>query len=168
MPLYSVAKYVLGLTDGIAMPEGVPGPLTAYVTPPVSEKLSAPRAYIWPGRVNTDRQTAPRGPGFRKRIWPIDVYLNYMDTPDDAFKNEPFLQVTDLVTAVYETTLMPVFINSQGVPVGQDATSDTDTQIVAIGENWALDYPPERTVASLRQIWFSTVIRLQVYEAVQG
>lgn len=168
MPLYSVAKYVLGLTDGITMPEGVPGPLVAYVTPPVSEKLSAPRAYIWPGRAQVNRQTAPRGAGFRRRMWPIDVYLNYMDTPDDALANEPFLGVVDAVTAVFETTLMPVFISAAGVPVGQSATSATDTQILSIGEDWALDYPPERTVASLRQIWFSTVIRLQVMEAVQG
>lgn len=168
MPLYSVAKYVWGLIDGTPLPGSVPGPLVAYITPPVSEKLKEPRAYVWPGRVQVNRQTAPRGPGFRRRMWPIDIYLNYMDTPDDALANEPFLQVTDAVTAVFEATLMPVFINSQGVPVGQSATSETDTQILSVGEDWALDYPPERTVMNLRQLWFSTVIRLSVMEAVQG
>lgn len=168
MGLYSVSTYVKGLINGTPLPQSVPGPLVAYITPPVSEKLSAPRAYIWAGRTVVTRQTAPRGAGFRKRTWPIDIYLNYMDTPDDALANEPFMQVVDAVTAVFETTLMPLFIDASGNPVGQNATSATDTQILSIGEDWALDYPPERTVASLRQIWFSTVIRLQVMEAVQG
>ena len=168
MGLYSVARYVKGLIDGTPMPSGVPGPLVAYITPPVSEKLSAPRAYIWPGRAQVARQTAPRGQGFRKRTWPIDIYVNYMDTPDDALANEPFLQVVDAVTGVFEATVMPLFIDSLGNPVGPNATSATDTQILSIGEDWALDYPPERTVMNLRQLWFSTGIKLQVEEAKQG
>lgn len=168
MGLYSVTKYVWGLVNGTPMPDGVPGPLTAYITPPVSEKLKAPRAYVWAGQAQVARQTAPRGQGFRKRTWPIDIYLNYMDTPDDALANEPFLQVVDAVTEVFETTVMPLFIDSRGNPVGPNATSATDTQILSIGEVWALDYPPERTTLSLRQLWFSTAVKLQVTEAKQG
>lgn len=168
MGLYSVSRYVQGLINGTPLPDAVPGPLVAYITPPMSEKLSAPRAYVWPGRTQVTRQTAPRGAGFRKRTWPIDIYLNYMDTPDDALANEPFMQVVDAVTDVFETTLMPLFIDAQGNPVGQSATSATDTQILGIGEDWGLDYPPERTVMNLRQLWFSTLIRMQVLEAKQG
>jgi hypothetical protein len=166
--LYSVACYVRGVADGLPMPQGVPGPLKAYITPPVSEKLKEPRAYIWPGRVDVARQSAPRGPGFRKRTWPVSLYLGYLDTPDDALANEPFMQVIDAVTDAFETTVMPLFIDAAGNPVGPNATAATDTQITSIGENWGMDYPPERTTMSLRQLWFSTEIQLRITEVVQG
>lgn len=167
--LSSVQKYVKGIADGLAMPTGVPGPLVARITPPVWERVSAPRAYVWGGRVRGSRQTAPRGPGFKRIPWVVDVYLTYMDTPDDALANEPFPAVIDAVLGAFFTTTMPVWIDSTGTPVGPNApTAGSATQIQSIGESFDLDYPPERTVTAGRMIWYSTRIGLDVLEVVQA
>lgn len=168
MPLYSCQKYVQGLINGLAMPAGVPGPLTAWITPPVAEKLQAPRAYVWGGRVRASRQTAPRGPGFKKRPWIVDIYLAYMDNPDNALANEPFAQVIDAVTEVFETATMPVFISPAGAVVVESSAADaTYSQIQAVGESWDLQYPPEKSVLSQRQIWYSSLISMDVLEVIQ-
>lgn len=167
MPLGSVQKYCRNLISGTAMPSGVPGPLEAWITPPVAEKLKAPKAYVWGGRVASSRQTAPRGPGFKKRPWVIDVWLGYMDTPDDALASEPFADVIDAVLDVFEAAVMPVLIDRQGSIVSQAAAPATATQIQAVGESWTLDYPPEKTVVSLRQVWYSAHIGMDVLEVLQ-
>lgn len=165
--LRSVQFYVRGLIDQLAMPAGVPGPLTAWVTPPVQEKLSTPKAYVWGGRVRGSRQASPRGPGLYKLPWTIDVYLAYMDAPDDALQNEPYPGVVDAVLTTFLTATMPTFIDSSGNPVGSNATGPGQSQIQAIGEGFSLDYPPERTVLSQRQIWYSSLISLDVLEVIQ-
>ena len=166
--LGSVQLYVKGILDGLLLPRGIPGPRVARITPPVVEKISAPRAYVWGGRLQAARQTAPRGPGFKRFPWTVDVWLAYLDTPDDAFQNEPFPLVIDAVMLAFMRTVMPLFIDAQGNPVGPNATSETDTQILGIGEDFDLEYPPERTVTAQRQVWYSARIGLEVLEVVQA
>lgn len=166
--LYSVQRYCKSLLDGLVLPPGIPGPLTAWITPPVTEKIKEPRAYVWGGRARGGRQTTPRGPGFKKLPWIVDVYLAYMDSPDDALQDEPFPQVIDTVISMFATTAMPLFIDSRGAPVGPNATAATDTQILGIGESWSLEYPPERMVVSQRQVWYSALISMDVLEVVQA
>ena len=167
MPLYSVQAYVKNMLDGTPMPPGVPGPLTAYITPPVAEKISAPRAYVWGGKVSASRQTMPRGQGFKKRPWVIDIWLCYLDTPDDALANEPFAKVVDTVTEVFETAVMPVLIDSEGNVLTETEADSTCSQIQAVGESWSLNYPPERTTLTLRQLWYTTLVSLDVLEVIQ-
>lgn len=166
--LGSVQLYCKGLLDGLQMPQGVPGPMIARITPPVVEKISAPKAYVWGGRVASARQTAPRGPAFRKFPWTVDVWLAYMDTPDNALETEPFPRVVDAVMLAFMTAVMPVWIDAGGNPVGPNASSATDTQIQAIGERFDLEYPPERTVAAQRQLWYVAHLGVEVLEVVQS
>lgn len=166
--LGSVQLYVKGILDGLPLPQGTPGPLSARITPPVVEKISAPKAYVWGGRLRAARQTAPRVAGFKKFPWTVDVWLAYLDNPDNALASEPFPRVVDAVMLAFMTTVMPVFINSDGVPVGPNASSRTDTQIQAIGEAFDLEYPPERAVTAQRQVWYAARIGLEVLEVVQA
>lgn len=166
--LDSVSAYVRGLIDGTPMPSGVPGPLVAHITAPVVEKMSAPRAYVWGGKFAAARQTAPRGQGFMKFTWTIDVYVAYMSTPDAALAGEPFPKIVDTVLRVFMATPMPLFIDSLGNPVGSNATSATDTQIVSIGEKLDGDYAPERTVAGPRMLWYVNRLGITVDEVVQA
>lgn len=166
--LGSIQLYGKGILDGLAMPQGVPGPMVARITPPTVEKISAPKAYLWGGRMASSRQTAPRGPGMRKFLWTMDAWIAYMDTPDNALENEPFPRVVDAVMLAFMTTVMPVWINSDGVPVGPNASSKTDTQIQAIGERFDLEYPPERTVTAQRQLWYVAHLGVEVLEVIQS
>jgi len=166
--LDSVQHYVHGLLDGLAMPQGVPGPLVAWITPPVQEKVKEPRAYIWGAEVDASQQTAPRGPGGFQFPWLIDIYAIYQDNPDDARKNEPFPKVITAIMKMFMTTPMPLFIDEDGNPVGPNATSATDTQIQAIGTRMRLTYPPEKMVQSMRQVWYTQLLRVDVKEVVMG
>lgn len=166
--LGSVQKYLRGQLDGLAMPEGVPGPLVSRITPPVQEKVKAPIVYLWGGHVAAGRQAGPRIKGFKKFPWVADLWLVYQDTPSDAFKNEPFPGVIDAIMWQLMTTTMPLFIDKDGNPVGPNAASASDTQIQAIGENFDLEYPPERLVLSQRQVWYSARIGVDVLEVVQA
>lgn len=160
-------RYVQGILAGLELPDGLPA-LTTWVTPPVVEDMDGPRGYVWGSRVQGSRQTAPRGAGFMKLPWTIDVYLAFLDTPDDALANESFPKVIDAVLMKFFTTTMPLFISAAGVPMGSDLVNDTDTQIQAIGERWDLDYPPERLPATMRMVWYSARIGMSVLEVIQA
>ena len=159
--------YVQGLLDNLPMPGGLP-PLTAWITPPALEQADGPRAYVWGGSVSVSRQTAPRGAGFRKWPWTIDIYVAYMTTPDDGLATEPMAGIIDTVMTALGTTAMPLFVSAAGVPVGAAATSATDTQVLAIGENMKLQYPPEKMTAPMQMIWYTALIHADVLEVVQG
>jgi hypothetical protein len=166
--LGSVQIYCKGIVDGLAMPQGVQGPMVARITAPLVEKVGPPKAYLWGGRVASSRQTAPRGPGMRKFPWSIDVTLMYLDNPDNALANEPFPRVIDAVMWAFMTTKMPTWISKDGDVVGPNAETRTDTQIQAIGENFDLDYPPERTVTAQRQLLYVARLSVSVLEVVQA
>jgi hypothetical protein len=159
---------VRGILNDLPLPLPNMPPLTAWITPPVVEKATGPRAYVWGGRLRAARQTAPRGPGMQKFPWTVDIWLVYLDTPDNARQNEPFPLIIDTVITAVQKTVMPLFIDKDGNPVGPNATSGTDTQIQSIGETFDLDYPPERLPASMRMVWYSARIGLDVLEVVQA
>lgn len=165
--LYSVQRYAQGIVDGIVMPDGLP-PLTAWVTPPVVEQADGPRAYTWGGRAHGSRQTAPRTAGMKKIQWVTDIWLAFLDTPDDALANESFPKVIDAVLWAFFTTVMPVFIDVNGNAVGPNATSPSDTQIQAVGESWDLEYPPERLPMTARMVWYSARIGMDILEVMQA
>jgi hypothetical protein len=58
------------------------------------------------------------------------------------------------------TTEMPLFIT--------DPTTGVRSQILAIGEDFELEYPPERTPSTLRMLYYVARLGLDVYEAVQA
>lgn len=165
MPLNSVQLYVQSVLSGISIP-GQSSPLQVYITPPVVDDVNGPRAYIWAGRLDpARRQTAPRGPAFKELNWLLDIYLNYETNPDDPVSgtggvDSEFPLVVDAVMAATWTTAMPVFIT--------DPVTGVLSQILSIGESFRMDYPPERTPATLRMLWYSTVITMDVMEVVQA
>lgn len=167
MPLYSIQKYLHGIINGLALPGSLP-PLTAWITPPVIEGADGPRAYVWGGRMLSRRQTAPRGPGYRRLDWTADLWLANMDTPDDALADESFALISDAVMSALWSSVMPVWIDGNGVPVGSAPTGEGQSQIQAIAEDISLDYPPERSTAALRMLWYTQHLGVSVLEVVQS
>jgi hypothetical protein len=166
--LDSMQKFSRGIVSGLAMPEGVPGPMKARITPPVQEKVKAPVAYVWGGTADASRQAGSRGPGFMKWPWTMSIWLVYMDTPTDAFENEPFPRVIDTVIWAFLKAPMMVFVSEQGQVVGPNQVNETDTQVQKIGERIRLQYPPERMVASQRQVWYTAQLLVDILEVVQA
>lgn len=166
--LASVQNYVRGIIDGLPVPvDGVP-PLTAWETPPALEQADGPRAHVIGGSLPISRQTAPRGPGFKRFAWTVDVYLVYLTTPDDGLNCEPMPKIIDAVLWAFMTTLMPVFIDVNGNPMGQNAVNKTDTQIQSIGESMRLQYPPEKMVGPMQMLWYTSLLQVDVLEVVQA
>jgi len=163
MPLNSIQCYVKGILDGLPIP-GSTQSLDAFVTPPTVDNLDNPKAYIWGARMRGTRQTMPRGiapaAGFKKLMWNVDVYLSYETNPDDANIDQEFPLIVDAVMAALWSTTMPTFIT--------DPTTGLKTQLLAIGEDFDFEYPPEKAPATLRMVYYTARLGLSVQEAVQA
>lgn len=172
MPLSSVQQFVQKHLDGLPMPTGIPN-LTAYITPPTVDDFDGPRAYIWAGRMRAGRQTGPRinmyasGPGFKKLDWTIDVYLGYETTPDTPTNDTDFPGICDAVMSKLWTVTMPTFIDANGNP-SATPPAGANSQILAVGEDFDFEYPPERVPATLRMLYFTARFGFNIYEAVQS
>jgi hypothetical protein len=167
--LASVSAYVRSIIDGLPIlyVENMP-PLTAWITPPALEQADGPRAHVWGGAVDITRQTAPRGPGFKKWPWVIDVYLVYLTTPDDGLDAEPMPRIIDAVITQFAATTMPLFIDVYGNPMGPNAVNETDTQIQGIGERIRLQYPTEKMAGPMQMLWYTSLLSVDVLEVVQS
>lgn len=158
MPLNAVQYHVKGLLDGLAVPGGLT--LTAYITPPAVDKLDGPKAYIWGGRLRGTRQTMPRGQGYKKLAWNVDVWLSYETMAKSPTVDQEFPLIVDTVMAATWTATMPTFIT--------DPTTNQQSQLLAIGEEFELEYPPEKVPATMRMLYYTARLGLTVYEAVKG
>lgn len=159
MPLNSIQYTVRGILDGLAIPGGG-APLEAYITPPTVEDLNGPKAYIWGSRCKIARQTMPRGQGFKKLDWDVDIWLSYETTPDSATVDQEFPLIVDAVMqALWTTPLMNRFMT--------DPTTGLKSQLLGIGEDFSFEYPPEHTPNTLRMLYYMARLSVNVLEAVQ-
>lgn len=162
MPMNSVGQYISGLIDGISVP-GITGTLTCWVQPPVLENLnvSGMRAYVWAQRVQTSRQTMPRGEAFKKYPWQVMVWVVYETAAnqDNFLLSQQFPCLIDAVSNALATAVMPVVIT--------DPTTMQESQIQSVGEEWDLDAPPGRTPATLRMLWYAALFTHDILEVVQ-
>jgi hypothetical protein len=159
VPLLSVQTYVQGLLDGLTIP-GLSVPLEAYITPPTVEDIDRPKAYIWGSRLRVQRQTMPRGAGFKHLGWMVDIYLVYETNPDSPTVDQEFPAIVDAVMSKLWTTPTPLLIT--------DPLTGVVSQLLNVGENFEFEYPPERTPATLRMLFYSCRIGMELYEAVQA
>jgi len=179
MPLNSVQHYVQGLLDGLVIQDGIP-PLKAYITPPTVDTLDGPRAYVWGGRMRGRRQSGSRvgtpasinsgQSGYKRLDWTVDVFLSYEMNPDVPATDldSDFPLIIDAVMARTWTTAMPIFIDPLGVPAPNPVGGVAYSQILAIGEDFDLEYPPERAPNTLRMLYYTARLGLEIYEAVQA
>lgn len=151
-------------------------PMISYVTPPVMDNVGgAPKAYVWAGTADGSRQTMPRGAGFRKIAWPIDIYLQYETNPNRptvngvGIDNQFPLIVDAILTTLWSVTPMPTFIDGNGNVIGTTYVPSVGaTQLHFVAENWRLVYPTERTPNTLRMLWYSAQLTVDVVEVIQG
>lgn len=178
MPLNSVQLYVQSLLNGITIPS--PGSeasstLECYITPPTLEDLDGPRAYIWGGRQTVRRQTMPRTQpndpstaGFKYFTYTMDIYLSYLTNPNDTDLDQEFPLFVDAVLSVLWNTQIAIFIDPLGNPVAVGDQTNEDSQILAIGEQWDMDYPVVKSPATQRMLYYTCRIAMQVEESVKG
>lgn len=180
MPLNSIQLYTQKLLNNLVIPGPGSEPsstLEAYITPPTVEDLNGPRAYIWGARQKVKRQTMPRlingNPqtgGFKEYNYTVDIYLSYLTNPDDALIDQEFPILVDTVLAALWQTTMPVYIDSTGNVLSPLVGPSTPgaSQVLDIGERWEMEYPPEKTPATLRMLYYTCRIGMEIQEVVQG
>jgi hypothetical protein len=180
MPLNSMQLYVQKLLDQLVIP-GPPGApsttLEAYITPPTLEDLDGPRAYIWGARQKGIRQTGPRQQpgnpstgGFKWIDYTMDIYLSYLtvpESPDEPTSSQEFPILIDTVLSAFWSIQQSIFVDSQGNATTSGYGSGS-SQLMFIGEEWELEYPPERTPASMRMLYYTCRIGMDLREAVQA
>jgi hypothetical protein len=163
MPLNSIQWHVKGLIDNLVIPGSTPT-LEAFITPPTVDTLDRPKAYVWGARMRGNRQTMPRGiapaAGFKRLTWQIDVYLSYETNPDSPSIDQEFPLIVDAVMAALWSAPMPVFVT--------DPTTGLQSQLLAIGEEFEFEYPPEKVPATLRMLYYTSRLGMTVVEAVQA
>lgn len=163
MPLNSVQQYVANQINGLQIPT-LAQPLEAFITPPAFEAINGPKAYVWGGRNRGRRQTMPRGiapaAGFKRLDWTVDIYLVYETMADEPLIDQEFPLIIDAVLTKLWSTTMPVIIT--------DPTTNQVSQIQSVGEEWGLEYPPERTPSTLRMLWYSARIAMDILEILQA
>jgi hypothetical protein len=172
---------VKGILDGLVFTDGIAA-LEAFVQPPVLDTLDGPKAYVWGGHMSAHRQSMPRintpqaqligRSGFKRLDWNVDVYLSYEMNPDVPATDldQDFPLILDTTMSTLWTTPMPVFIDPQGTVTDETGFADgvQYTQILSIGEEFDLEYPPERVPATMRMLYYTARFGLNIYEAVQA
>lgn len=171
MPLNSIQLHCQSILDGLTIP-GMTQTLEAFITPPPVDNLDRPKAYVWGARMRANRQTMPRGvapaAGFKKLTWQVDVYLSYETNPNPDPAAPPgtpdldqeFPLIVDAVMAALWSATMPTFIT--------DPTTGLQSQLLAIGEEFDFEYPPEKVPATLRMLYYTGRLGFTVVEAVQA
>jgi len=159
MGLAAVQLHVKQLLDGLVAPQAV-GPLQAHVAPPVPGSVTVPQAYVWGARMREERQSVPRGAGFRRARWDVYIWLYDVEASDDAQADTRFPALIDAVLNVLRTAPMPVPLT--------DPVTGAVTQLVAIGEEFELDVGTPRATADQRLVWQNALVQAPCIEIAQG
>lgn len=172
MPLYSVQQYIRGLLDDL--PVNATGQtLSAQITPPVRQNLNGPKAFVWGGHLQVERQAGPRGKtpaqsGFKSLNWEISVWVHYLTNPNSPSSDEAFPQLLDTVMQAIWSSPVNLFIDQNGVPTGQTVNSPTASQLWNVGEGFRMDYDEVHTVQSQRMLYYTAHLLFEVGEKVQA
>jgi hypothetical protein len=175
MGLMSTQNYIKSLLDNLAVP-GQAKPMDFNITPPALQDMDGPHGYIWGAHANGSRQTAPRikpsgdpsTAGYKKRPWKVEIYAVYETAADNnPTVDTEFPAILDEIIRILEISQMPQWIDANGVPVPGNVPIPGGSQIDAIAETWTFDYPPERTPATLRMLWYAAQYTVDVLEVVQ-
>lgn len=157
MPLNSIQLHAVNLVDNL------PSPLyqrnvVAYITPPNPGKLTGPAAYVWITQGTGSRQTAPRGLGFRKMRWTVNVWLMSPDNSQNPKADSAFACLIDAVVQAFVTTPMPI-------PLVDNITGQK-TQLLSIGEQFTIEQSPVHGLADQRLFLYEALLQFTVEEAI--
>lgn len=158
--LNSVLQHVKSVVDGLAVP-GQSVPVTARVVPPPVEPMSdAPIAYVTlAGRAKGKRQTMPRYAGFTEIDWPVGITVDFPYPASAPDIDQAFYLISDAILAALWADPMPVFIT--------DLTTQAQTQMTAIGEDYTVQVAGVVAVASNRLYLFRGMVETTVREKAQ-
>jgi hypothetical protein len=138
MPIVSCQNAIMGILQGLPMPNGN-YLLEAYITPPDPETdYSCPHAYLWPTKGEESRNPAdggalPRntGVGTPSGTKPIrhhfEIFVRWYANNDDPGADSWFPAMLDAIMWQLRTATDPLVVT--------DPFTDIESQLVGIGED---------------------------------
>lgn len=148
MPIVSAINYTLSILQGLTPPgqTGINGPVNALNTPltPDVNPDGIPRCYVWPAKGPENRRAMPRNTGmgtpagWKNQRHNLEVFLVWMDNPDDEQSDVNFPLFIDWVMDILRTSANPV--------QWTDPESGIVSNFANFGEEMTYDYVPPRSL----------------------
>lgn len=159
MPLNSITQYMKDQLADLPIPGGGQT-LTTYITPPTPGKLSGPLAFVGDCTAHVDRESMPRGAGFKNLIWTVQIYLAYTSSPKNSSIDSQFPLIVDAIMTKLWTTTINMKIT--------DTTTQQVSWVMAVGEKFGFQKPRVRTVGSNQTLFYAARLDAEVRELLQA
>ena len=170
MPIVSAQTYVQGILQGATPPgaTGITGPIQCLITPldPDVNPAGAARIYVWPAKGPEKRRAMPRntGPhtpaGWKDLKHELEIFLVWMDTPDDPQADVNFPLLIDYVMMLLRTSPNPAQVT--------DPETGLVSNMVNLGEVMTYEYVPPRTLAEQAFRRYDARIQCSLLELFQS
>jgi len=172
MPIVSAQSYVQGLLQGLTPPgaTGIAEPIDAMITPldPDVNPDGVARVYVWPAKAPERRIAMPRNDaatgnigGWKKLTHDLEIFLVWMDSPDDPARDVNFPLFIDFVMGILRTA------PNRNILYTAPETGAT-SQMVNIGEDMDYDFIPPRSLEPQMQMRYDARIRCTLLEIFQA
>lgn len=159
MPLNSITQYMHGQLDSLPIPGGSQI-LQAFITTPTPGKLSGPMAFLGDCTSHVDRESMPRGAGFKNLIWTIQIYIAYSSNANSPGIDSQFPLIVDAIMTKLWTTRMPLAIT--------DDITEQGSWVMAVGEKFGFQKPRVRTVGAQQMLYYAARLDAEVRELIQA
>lgn len=170
MGLISAQSYVASLLVGMVPPgdTGINGPIDALITPldPDVNPDGIARCYVWPAHGPEKRIAFPRnsGPGtpaaWKQLSHELQVFLVWMDSPDDQSADVNFPLLIDYVMFLLRTSPNPADWT--------DPETGVVSNMVNLGEEMSYDFVPPRSLEQQMYRRYDARISITLLELFQS
>jgi hypothetical protein len=169
MPVVSASQYVKSILQNMVPPgdTGIAAPIDALITPltPDVNPDGVARCYVWPASGPEKRIAMPRNSGmgtpagWKQLPHEIQIFLVWMDNPDDPAADVNFPLLIDWVMDILRTSPNPV--------QWTDPDSGIVSNFVNLGELQKYDFVPPRSLAPDAERRYDARISCTLWELFQ-
>ena len=170
MGLVSAQGFVQSILTGLTPPgkTGIKGPIDSLITPldPDVNPDGIARVYVWPASGPEKRRAMPRntGPGapagWKQITHALEIFLVWMDYPDDPQADVNFPLLIDYVMMILRTSPNPALYT--------DPDTGVVSSMVNLGEVMSYDFVPPRTLEPDAMRRYDSRIRCSLLELFQA
>lgn len=169
MPIVAAQSYTASLLQGMIPPgkTGLSKPVNALITPddPDVNPDGIPRCYVWPASGPEKRLAMPRNTGkgtpagWKQTSHALEIFLVWMDTPNDNDADVNFPLFIDWVMDIIRTSPNPA--------PWIDPASGIASNFANFGEVMKYDFVPPRTLEAQRMRRYDARITCTLLELFQ-
>jgi hypothetical protein len=174
MPVISAQTYIASLLQGMTPPgdTGIAAPIDALITPldPDVNPDGVARCYVWPARGPEKRRAMPRNTGaasvaasqagWKQITHDLEIFLVWMDSPDDASADVNFPLLIDYVMFLLRT--------SPNEAQWLNPYDGLVSHMINVGEVMTYDFVPPRTLEAQMHRRYDARVTCSLLELFQS